>query len=167
MRPRGFTLPELLVFTAIFSILVSVAIPSFNSQIQKARTEAVIYSLIDSIETARSKAVFLNQRTVLIANNNWHSGWELFVDENSNGLRDDNEALILTQYGFENISINDNFITPKQISFIGNGTSRTPSGAINAGTIKICTQTSVNVKLVMNSIGRLRMEKLKPTDCAS
>lgn len=171
MKSLGFTLLELMISLIILSILLFLAVPSFTSQIQKSRTETAARTLADAIETARNKAVFLNQRTVLMAMSDWHNGWELFVDENNNGIKEPAEQVILKQDKLIDVKIRDNFRIPKQISFIGTGESKTPGmrnrGAFIAGTIQICNEPkTAGIKLVLNSIGRLRAEELKAEECA-
>lgn len=165
MKHEGFTLVELLVSLTIASILLAVAIPSFKSQIQQSRAEVAIDTLMATIETARTEAIYLNQRTILRAAPEWHTGWELFIDLNNNGLKDASDNVIIIQPAIEDIRVSDNFKNPGQISFIGTGQNRTLSGAIDMGTITICTKTSYHVKLIINSIGRLRKEKFSNSEC--
>ncbi|MEN0036150.1 MAG: GspH/FimT family protein [Cellvibrio sp.] len=171
MKIQGFTLLELLVTLTITAILLTIAIPGFSRQIQKERIVTTAQTLITTIETARSQAVFRNERTVLLATPKWNDGWIVFFDRNNNGIKDDEEPLISEQKELmSNVEISDNFSKSAQISFINTGESRQPGkrdrGAFIAGTIKVCPKESGDgIKLVLNRAGRLRSEKIKYEEC--
>ena len=82
---QGFSLVELMVALAVLVILVTVAIPSFNSTILRMRGSAVADKLISSLNLARSEAISRNTRVTVCASSdgvdcdnsasNWNSGW--------------------------------------------------------------------------------------------
>jgi type IV fimbrial biogenesis protein FimT len=170
MKSRGLTLIELLITLSIASIVLAIALPSFSKQIEKAHTETSAKTFADAIETARSQAVFRNQRTVLLPKREWHLGWTLFVDADDDGIKDAGEVLILENAAIEKIKINDNFPGAKLISFIGSGEGRQPGrrnrGAIIMGSMTICPKVSgEGIKLSLNRAGRLRSEKITYDEC--
>lgn len=170
MKHDGFTLIELLFTLFVIVILTLIALPSFSALIQHTRLSTTSSALTEAIEIARSKAVFLNQRTVLQATPDWHTGWVLFLDGNNDGKKGDDELLVLEQQALDDFTIRDNFPIPKQISFIGTGEGRSPgkkdAGAFIAGTIKICPEKEGGgIKLVLNRGGRLRSEKMNAREC--
>ena len=57
MRPRGFTLIELMVALAVGSVLVGLAVPSFFESTARARLQGVINELAIDLQYARSEAV--------------------------------------------------------------------------------------------------------------
>lgn len=170
MKDHGLTFVELLASLFIIAILMAVASPGLFTFLKKTKLQVASRALMESIENARSKAVFLNQRTVLQATPEWKAGWILFLDKNDNGIQNPDEPLLLEQQILSGVKIRDNFPTSNQISFIGTGESRKPgrinSGAFIAGTIKICPDTEgEGVKLVLNRAGRLRSEKITAEEC--
>lgn len=171
MKNKGFTLTELLITLSILAILLASALPDFRIAIQKAKLQTASRSLVESIEAARSKAVFAKFRTVIHANPDWASGWSTFVDMNDNGILDADEFLLMENEKLSGVRIKDNFPTPNQISFISTGESRKPgrrnSGAFIAGNIQICPEKhGEGIKLVLNRAGRLRADKLTAEECS-
>ncbi len=82
MKKRGFTLAELLIVVAIIGVLVSIAIPIFTSQLEKAReaTDAanirdayaeMMTSIIADSDTSKTCTVNLTQQ---------QDGWQTTVD---------------------------------------------------------------------------------------
>ena len=56
---KGFTLAELLIVVAVIAVLVAVAIPTFGSQLEKARQATDVANLRDAYAIA--KVAILNQ----------------------------------------------------------------------------------------------------------
>jgi type IV fimbrial biogenesis protein FimT len=137
------------------------------------RLKSASFALLDAIETARSIAVFRNQRTVLLPDEgNWNKGWELFVDLNDDGVRSADEELISTSAALAGVTISASNTSPLKnyVSYIGSGegrkTGRANGGAFLAGTLKICPENKgKGVGLVLSRGGRIRMKNLTATEC--
>lgn len=56
-RTKGFTLVELLVILAVMAILLTLAVPAFNSSIQNARADTEISDLQRGLNYARLEAI--------------------------------------------------------------------------------------------------------------
>lgn len=164
---QGLSLIELLVTVSVVSILLSVGLPSLGRMIDKNRTETATYDLLTAIQTTRALAVTKHQRAVLKAKGEWHQGWELFIDTNDNGMRDQDETLVSEQSP-QDVTIKSTSQKMKIISFINTGESRQVSGSSGgsflAGTLTICSNRSfAGYKLILARGGRTRMLK---TDCS-
>lgn len=84
---KGFTLIELMVTLAVAAIVLGMAIPSFNAQIQNNQAQATAESFIDALNYARSEAVKRVRRVSLCASadgascgGDWKDGYIVFVD---------------------------------------------------------------------------------------
>jgi len=85
-----------MVSIAVLSILITVAIPSFNSSMLRVRASSSADTLIASINYARSEAITRNQRIVLCASAdglnclaplNWNDGWIVMIQASGEVLR--------------------------------------------------------------------------------
>lgn len=80
-KHAGFTLIELLMTIAIAGILVTMAIPSFNSIISSNRLTNSANDLVGALNLARSEAVKRGQQVVVRKTGaEWENGWQVFVD---------------------------------------------------------------------------------------
>jgi len=97
-KSNGFTLIELMVALVIAAILLTVAVPSFQSNIQRNRMTSAVNSVQGSLLYAKSEAV-TKGTTVSICRRNaagtdcnnavfWEAGWLVFRDINANGAID-------------------------------------------------------------------------------
>jgi type IV fimbrial biogenesis protein FimT len=103
VRPRGFTLPELVVTIAIVAILSTVALPAFGKLIGRTLGEVTRSELEISLNQARLSAVnrgahvvvcpSMDQETCLHTTQ-WQHGWLLFADLDHDGQRSADEPVI-------------------------------------------------------------------------
>ncbi|MFZ0467608.1 MAG: GspH/FimT family pseudopilin [Thiogranum sp.] len=99
-RENGFTLIELMVTLAIAGILLTVAIPSFNTTIKNNRIVTDANRLVSTIGLARSEAVKLGRTATVCVSadqatctgeTDWTLGWMVWVDANGNAALDAGE----------------------------------------------------------------------------
>lgn len=162
---QGLSLIELLVTLSIISILLFVGLPSLAEMIRKNQVESAAYDLMTAIQTTRNLSVMQHKRAVLRANQEWHDGWELFIDENDNGKREEGEELLFTQGVLSDLNISTNSKAMKTISFIDTGESRqangSSGGAFLAGSISICgKKNQKGYKLILARGGRTRISSI-------
>lgn len=97
----GFTLIELVMTIAIAAVLLSVAVPSFQSVIRTNRAASLTNELSTALQLARSEAVSRGKTVTVCKSNHmadvsptcnaaasWQDGWIVFVDDDRNGSRD-------------------------------------------------------------------------------
>ena len=172
MRSFGFTLIDLLITLTITSILLTIGIPSFSAQVQKNRVKTATQSLLEAIELTRTKAVSLNKRTTITKQKNWENGWEIFVDKDNDGIRDNDEEIVLQHEKLKGIRIVGNKWIKNNVSYIGSGESRNANGKANgafqAGTFTICPEGKGNgYELILARGGRIRMNEIDERACAA
>lgn len=138
---QGFTLIELMVVIVIAAILLTIAVPSFDSLIKKNNVEAMQSKLASAVATARTEAASRNKVVTICSLNkatsdclngvNWSGGWVVF--ENSGDLtRIDGSDIVIDI--FEN---NGSYIMEGS----GNGFSFSSQGYLAggaAGFVAIC-----------------------------
>ena len=104
MKQNGFTLIELMVTLAVIAIVASIAAPSFSDMMQDNRLTTSSNELLGGIAITRSEAIKRGERVVICQSStgtscggssaNWHQGWIVFVDENTNGSVDNANNII-------------------------------------------------------------------------
>ncbi len=99
---RGFTLIELMVVIVIAAILLSVAVPSFDSLIKRNNVDSLQSKLSGAVATARTEAASRNRVITICRSSNeanctagtWADGWVIFEDNDSDGVVDAGDILI-------------------------------------------------------------------------
>lgn len=162
MKQQGYTLIECLVALVIISVVLGLAVPSFDQMLHKQALDAARMKLVSAIKMTRQEAVYRNRAvTLLQRNGDWSNGWTAMVDLDGNGTLDTSDIVIRQQAGPEgDITLSGNTPVSNYIRYMPDGTARLYSGAFQAGTLTLChaTGNSQGIKLVLSSGGRLRQE---------
>jgi len=82
--PRGFTLVEMMVVIVLMAILLALALPGFNSLVEKYRVEGMASALVASVSHARAEAARRGQAVTIrqraeCSGADWSCGWETVV----------------------------------------------------------------------------------------
>ncbi len=100
-RQAGFTLIELMVALAVMAIVLSFAIPSFESIVNSNRLSSAANEMVASIQMAKMESLRRNRRAVVCLSaapnattptcsgaTSTTGGWITFLDVNANGAYD-------------------------------------------------------------------------------
>ncbi len=154
----GFSIIELLVSLAIFSILVGLATPSFITMIQDNRLTLQVNEFMSSLHLARSEAIKRGVRITLCKSNNgadcthsgyWSQGWITFIESDTeNATREAGEPILRIHESLAggNILQDSNNDIDDYISYVANGFSRTTGGAVQIGILTLCDTRKDNDK---------------------
>ena len=181
VRQQGFTLVELMMAVLVMAVVLTVAVPGFESVINGSRLTGAANELLASLQSARMEAIRRNRRTVLCLSRNANSanptcapdnapdasGWITFVDLNRNGLYDDGAAALLrTGTAHDAVRILASNGVPGQVRVVyrADGFARSTSGVtLLAGAIDMCLPTrrpTENVRrITIGSGSRVSIER--------
>jgi len=175
---RGLTLVEVLAVLAVASIVIGAGAPGLRPLADALRVRAASAQLLSELNHARAEAIRRNARVVVCksrdgqncaADGRWDQGWIVFHDANNNAVRDAGEAVVRqVEAAPEGLRIVGNETVSDYLSFTGFGGPRLTSGAFQAGTITVCrasTQAGEGRQLVVNSVGRARLQKAMLASC--
>lgn len=168
---KGFTLVEALVVLALLGVLTGLAVPGVVGLRERHQLQAVAEEVWNSLMLARSQAMLQQERVVLCpaasaaacdAQKQWAQGWLVFVDRNHNGVRDADEPVLQSRGAL-----------PAGLRLQGNSTVHAglrygPEGLAQGlgGTLTVCRPGLLEQwKVVINSLGRPRLEKAEAADC--
>jgi type IV fimbrial biogenesis protein FimT len=101
-RAKGMTIIELMIALLILSILMGIAVPSFQQFTANSRATAATNGLVTALNLARSEALKRSAATMVCASadsatcsasTDWATGWLVTSDTNGNGAIDADEIL--------------------------------------------------------------------------
>lgn len=157
-RHSGFTLVELMVTIAIATILLVIAVPSFQTVINANRLASAANELVASIQVARLQAVRFDKRVELCLSTNANTssptcaadnsttatGWIVFTDNDQDGTYSSGDDLL--RVGTVNSAVqilgSSSLSGMVKVAFRSDGLARTTAGAILTGTIDMCIVTT-------------------------
>lgn len=175
-RMAGVTLIELVMTVAIASILMTLAVPSFQSMLAKNRVAGLTNELSAALQLARSEAVKRGKRVTVCKCTDptattpacdtatsaaWTNGWLVFVDGNTTGVIDGSgtSADTLVRVGqpstLNAIQAGTNFV--KSLSYFPSGVS-SGTGDDAARTLTLCLAPEQR-KIIIGRTGQVRIEK--------
>ena len=99
----GVTLAEILTVLAAGALLMAVALPGFDSLLERERAGSAINQMLGAVQFTRAAAVSHRVPAALCPGagdrcgmrNTWHDGALAFLDPNGNGRRDAGEEILM------------------------------------------------------------------------
>ncbi|MDO6459201.1 GspH/FimT family pseudopilin [Granulosicoccaceae sp. 1_MG-2023] len=167
----GFTIVEMLIVTAITTILVAFAAPSFDGLIKGSALTGTTNQLFMGLQLARSEAVKSGSPVVVCptdapyaaepdCNNaaSWNDGWIAFVDDNKDASRASGETLLKAteamKFGF---TVTADTAVSDYVLFDSLGSTRSTSNAYVSGELKLSYGDEERV-ISISSNGRMRVQ---------
>lgn len=174
----GLTFIELLVALSITTILLTLAVPSFEAMLRESRLSSSVNTYVASLLWARSEATKRNSRVTICksadaasctTSGDWSQGWLIFHDVNNNVQVDDGETVLNIQAAIPNsLVLKGNSPVANYVSYTSIGSAQFTSGAFQAGTLTLCRASASSGearRIVISATGRPRVEKAIVTTC--
>lgn len=178
MYCAGMTLMELLVTLSIAAILLTVAIPAFDSMLQRNRFATLANDLLTNLHLSRSEATKRNSRVALCKSSDgvscsgsghWGQGWIVFHDVNNNAQIDEGEEILRAHESIaSNLVLKGNTPVESYVSYAAMGGARLLSGAFQAGTLTLCRESTEGGEareIVISATGRPRVRTTTVATC--
>ncbi|MEM1110601.1 MAG: GspH/FimT family pseudopilin [Pseudomonadota bacterium] len=155
-RQGGFTVIELMIVLTVAAVILSVAVPTFETIVKNNRLYTQSNDFYLSLMRARSEALARVQRvTVCPANSGfsncsgttWENGWIVFVEDfaSQNGSVDAGEDIILVQQtlsGSNTLRGSNNVAS--YVSYLGDGLTTTMAPAPQTGIFVLCDDRGIS-----------------------
>lgn len=174
----GWSLLELLVMLLLLGVLLILGATAWTPVRQKYQLQAQAEDLLSTVVLAHSEALKRGVRVTACVSSDglqcatsgdWTQGWILFEDADGNASRDAAEPLLSVHAALpEGVQGTGNGTMARYVSYGPNGRSLTVTGAYQFATITLCrTSTQVNSgwKLVINAVGKARLEAATLASC--
>lgn len=168
-RSSGVTVLELLLVLALLAVLYGLAAPMARQWIDRVRWQVAVGEALSHIAQARVLAIRQQGPVTWCAssdgrecNKEWRQNWLMFIDHNGNGVLDAEDQLLRQQaIGLQQVRID--WRSFRQLPYL----QFTPDGLGNSanGTLLFCDleqRPGWDRKIVVNRIGRARMEVARP-----
>jgi len=142
-RDNGFTLIELMVTIAVAAILMMVGVPSFVAFHRNSQLTSAANSFIAALNAARGEAMKRGRQAVVVprADNDWATGWTVFVDTDNNRQFNGSDILVTQQDAlpayFSATGLGTAKSSPAYIMFNPSGYTQTSDSTFQSATLKI------------------------------
>lgn len=160
----GFSLPELLIVTAISGVMLGVAAPNLAALLHAQQLRNAAGDLFGALSLARGQAIARNERVVVAprgaAGSDWTRGWTVFVDRDGDARPGAGDAILAVHEalpaGFGAASA---FTQPAGAHYIAyNGAGRScgeTSASARWGTLSLFHGGAIR-RIKINMLGRAR-----------
>ena len=98
---EGFTIIELMITLLVASILVGIAVPSFQTFIKRNQADTLQSRVASAVATARTEAASRNTFVSMCASDNgtacggsWNNGWIIYENPDNNAVKHADEIAI-------------------------------------------------------------------------
>lgn len=130
-----------MIAVGLTGLLLSLAVPALDLFVSNARQTGAINDFVSSIHVARSTAVTTNARVTVCPSTSggncdggeWTDGWIVFTDPDSDRNVDNDERIVATSEGFEQLEVTSNefaqFLTYRPNGRVMNASLNGSSGA--------------------------------------
>ncbi|TDK26253.1 prepilin-type N-terminal cleavage/methylation domain-containing protein [Luteimonas aestuarii] len=171
-KDAGFTLIEAVVVMAVMVILLTIAVPSMASLLERQRAANAMTSLTTQMAQARMAAITYRKPTILCPSSDgqhchpggdWSLGWMLFLDRDNNRRPDPGDDLLRVdlQPRSQHLRLPGTRGRP-YLRYLPDGRSAGTNLTIN-----VCNRQGEKLgAVIVNNAGRPRTERPKvPTPC--
>jgi type IV fimbrial biogenesis protein FimT len=168
---RGFSISELLVALAIFSLIMGLGVPNYRDWIAARELANHAEFLAETLNQARSEAVKRQVRVNVCksadgkqcaATGTWTEGWIMFADDNRDGAIEASENVIRRQGPpGDGITVTANRPLDHYVSYTTFGYARLLNGALQMGTFVVCKPGQKAIDVVLANSGRVRLDRTK------
>lgn len=186
MRQRGFTLTELMITVCLAAMLVTLAIPGFQTAIRNSRVTNTVNDFVTSLNLARSEAIKRRMRVTVCKSPNgvncntnstvyscpqtsdygFEKGWIIYADRNNNGCYEINNSaggdILIRVFqevptGVKLTGSSDN--VQNSVSYTADGLPKQGGNAFQGGTFNLCygNNNQHGRKIVISMLGRIRV----------
>jgi len=149
---NGLTLLELLTVIAIISIMVTIAVPNYMEWVRSSRLKSAAQTLMTDLSLTRMYAIKANDPTkigvkILFSS----SDYTIFIDSNNDNIVNSTEKVFKDVDLPSGISVTAN-------TFTGNKAIFHKTGYMSAGSVTISRSDGKTIKIIVNAVGRIRLE---------
>ena len=131
-----------MVVVSIMGILTIISVPNFLPLINSNTVETISDDLQSALLYARSEAITNEVDVVLTPRKTWSTGWDIFIDTNSNGVKESDEQLVRSHINeINSASITGNGVVAMPIRYSSTGRAK---GFFAGGTVDYFKITNNN-----------------------
>lgn len=157
MSEKGFTLVETIVCLVVLALLAAVAYPEIGKWKAANTLRSETLTLVSNLKHARQIAIVRNEDVVLCYNEH---GYKIFVDKGSGGgIKGDRiyqpSELLLKELIFDSRVK----IVKAESTFQYDWALFSGKIGVKAGSVVLMNSNGEKRKIIMNIVGRLRVEK--------
>jgi type IV fimbrial biogenesis protein FimT len=145
---RAFTLIELVIALAIMAILMTIALPNFQTFMVQRRLNGAAREVYGDLASARGQAVSMNKWVALNIDSN--HAYTLFHDDNKNGAVDTGETIATKDLHPTYHDVLFSTATGTVITFYPNGTGSTGTLGLTGGSGSKSITVSSNGRININ-----------------